>query len=163
MALNFLSRRQMTVWQLEKKLQEKGFSQEDIRETVNKLIQWKYLDDENYALSYIKSKRDKISKKKMVFGLRQAGIDQELTHKLLDETYGEDKEHQNCFRQALKLWEAERMKWEKRYKDSPRYQNIPQNIFIQKRVGDKLLMRGFPLSIVKSVLADVFAEKTFKW
>lgn len=154
MALKFLSRKQMTVSQLEKRLEEKEFSHEEIKETIVRLEEWKYLDDSSYAVSYIKSRREKYSKRRTMVELVKAGIDKELAIVLLEKSYTEDNEYQNCLRLGRKIWEDECGKWERKLKDSLKYQNIPRDVILKKKVGDKLLMRGFPLSTVKNILAD---------
>jgi len=157
-ALNCLSRRAFTVALLSKRLEEKGFQQEEIQETINKLIEWKYLNDQDYAISYIKSKRDKFSKRRTMMELQKAGIDHDQTIDLMEQSYTDDQEYQNCLQLAHRIWEAESIKWERKYKDSIKHQNISREIFLKKRVGDKLFMRGFPIDSVKKVFAHLLAE-----
>ena len=78
-ALEFLSRRQMTVDQLYKRLERKGYTRDEIAEVINKLIEWKYLDDRNYAISYCKNKLDKYSGARIKMELLKVGIDKQIT------------------------------------------------------------------------------------
>ncbi len=155
MALTYLSRGQMSVAQLRKRLQNKGYTCEEIEDTVNKLCEWKYVDDYQYTLAYIKSKRDKYSKRRTMVKLLKVGVPKEIAVVLLDGFYEDDLEEQNCLRLARKIWDEECIKYEKKRKDKPQYQNITLEILVKKKVGDKLLMRGFPLSTVNNVLNNV--------
>lgn len=154
-ALKCLSRRQMTVFKLRKRLEEKGFSQKEIEQTINRLLEWKYLDDRSYTVAYIKGRIDKFSKKKTMMGLLGAGIEKELTIKLVDEFYTEDIEYENCMRLAKKFWSEEVSKWERKYSHNPKLKSVPKKILIKKKAGDKLLLRGFLLRTVKAVLTDI--------
>ncbi|NLI93708.1 MAG: regulatory protein RecX [Peptococcaceae bacterium] len=155
-ALSRLSRSQTTVLQLRKYLERKGFDLGNINETIKKLVEWNYVNDKEYALAFIRTKRNKFSKKKTIIELQRAGVDQEQTSTLLDEYYTDEHEYQNCLRFAQKIWQTESIKWEK-YKNLAKYQHIIREAFLKKKVGDKLLMRGFSFDIVKNVLANEFS------
>ncbi|RNC28987.1 MAG: Regulatory protein RecX [Candidatus Dichloromethanomonas elyunquensis] len=151
-ALQLLSKRQVTVFQLKKRLEQKGFDLENINQTIMKLVEWKYLNDTDYALSYIKAKRVKYSKRRTMFELQNAGIDREQTRVFLDKHYTDEQEYENCLQLARKIWGNEYIKWEKKY------QNITKKSFITKRVGGKLLMKGFSLTTVRNVLTNEFSR-----
>lgn len=160
-AISLLSRRQVSVFQLQQKLQEKGFSDQESNGAVQRLLEWKYLDDYSYALAYVKSRRGKMSKQKLFLGLTKVGIDKELSQSVLAELWAEENELALCLQMARKLWDAESLQWEKKYKTSPKYRGIPQEVFLKKKVGDKLLMRGYLLPTIKTVLAQVLKGEDF--
>ena len=58
-ALTFLDTRMRTRAEVEKRLREKGYAQEEITEAVNDLIGMRYLDDYQYALRYYEYNREK--------------------------------------------------------------------------------------------------------
>lgn len=58
-ALTFLDTRMRTRAEVEKRLHEKGYAQEEITEAVNDLIGMRYLDDYQYALRYYEYNREK--------------------------------------------------------------------------------------------------------
>ncbi len=160
-ALNFLSRSKITASMLKKKMENKGcFESEEIENTINRLLEWKYLDDRSYALSFIKNKKEKSSRKKILYELMKAGIDQQLTKELIEEYYSEEAEHENCLSLAYKLWHEEYTRWENKYRFNPKYMNIAPEVFIRKRVGEKLLLRHYPYSTVISVLTESLLEVT---
>lgn len=58
-AYAYLASRMRTVREVENHLKDKGFSEEEITETVNDLIGLRYLDDYQYALRYYEYNREK--------------------------------------------------------------------------------------------------------
>ena len=160
-ALSILSRRQITVFKLRQKLLDKGFSAQDVEETTRKLISWKYLDDVSYAQAYLKSKKDKLSKKKLLYGLIQAGLEKELSWSLLEEIYPTEQETENCLQIARKFWDEEEHKWERKLERNPEKSVLPKELFLKKKVGDKLITRGYPISAVKMVLRQVSQREDF--
>lgn len=160
-AFKLLSIRQMTVCNLKKKLEEKGFPPDEIGETINKLVEWKYLDDRSYAIAYVKIRKEKLSRKLIRLKLFNEGIDKEIANSVLEEFYSDKNEYDNCLRTAGKLWGEEFLKWEKKYKQNPKYKNISPEILLKKKVGDKLLLKGFSINIVKSTLEIVSERDSF--
>lgn len=58
-AYSYLDTRMRTRSEVEKKLREKGYSEEETLEAVNELIGMRYLDDYQYALRYYEYNREK--------------------------------------------------------------------------------------------------------
>jgi len=158
-ALNILSRRQMSEGMLRRRLQDKGYQSEEIESTVNRLQEWKYLDDRSFALSFINSRKAKMSPQKIIFELVKAGIDKQMAKELIKECYDSDMEHKNCLCLAHKLWNEESEKWERKYRHNPMYHNISPELFIRRRVGDKLFLRGYEISTVFSVLEQLSGDE----
>jgi len=156
-ALKYLSRKQMTVFQLARRLEEKGFSVDDSREALSKLSEWKYLDDHHYALAYCKEKGKKLSRARIRRDLGRAGIEKQLILTALEEAYPEEKEYQNCLELGQKMWQIHLEKWEK--KKYVKYNNIPKEIILKKRVGEKLVQRGYPFDTIGKVLAEIIERE----
>ena len=53
LALKYLEHRDRTLWEVRKYLEGKEISEEEIRDTLNFLLDFKYLDDSLYASKYI--------------------------------------------------------------------------------------------------------------
>ena len=53
-ALRYLEHRMRTAHEMERRLREKGFSEEETAETIEWLISKKYIDDVNYGCEYIR-------------------------------------------------------------------------------------------------------------
>ncbi|HHV65107.1 MAG TPA: regulatory protein RecX [Peptococcaceae bacterium] len=160
-ALKALSRRQLTTFQLQKRLEEKGFSPETIAEVLERLTEWKYLDDQSYARAYIRSKKEKHSKQRIALELLQAGVSEGLSLKLLDECYPEKQEYENCKILVEKYWKEEELKWERKHKLSSPNQLANKEAMIWKNVRDKLLRKGYLFSTVQAALNNRTERENF--
>lgn len=161
-ALNILSKRNITTVKLRQKMVKKGFPEEEITETVNKLIEWKYLDDYSYAVSYVKAKNQKYSRSKIFYELLNLGIAKDLVTDVLEDFYNEEREYTNCLELAYKIWNAEGEKWKEKYqKNRFGYRFYSRRTYLEKKLADKLLAKGFPPNIVRSVLSRVLIEEDF--
>lgn len=157
-ALKCLSRRQMTMFQLTNRLTQKGFNSEEITFVVDKLLEWKYLDDHGHAVLYCKSKRDKYSRARIRMELEKVGIDKTVIVSVLDDFYYRDREHTNCLNMGHRIFTVESEKWKKRYDNLTN--KYPFEIIIKKKIGDKLLQKGYPLDIIKNILEQIiYREK----
>ena len=67
------------------KLREKGYSSQDIEESIHKLKMYGYLSDENYTLSYIKSNINKKGVRRISMELAQKGVHRDIISGQLDE------------------------------------------------------------------------------
>jgi len=142
------------VFMLEQKLAGKGFAPEEIKETVSKLIAWKYLDDQSYAQALIRRKREKVSPAKLFYELTKDGVDRELSCRLLQEDYPQELVYRNCLQAANRLWLEERRKWEKKYGRDPKYRDAAAENFLRQKVGKKLMLKGFDSQTITKVLRN---------
>jgi regulatory protein len=154
-ALDFLSRRQLSARQLAGKLESKGYSAEENAEALRKLEEWKYIDDRQYALSYIKSKEKRFSRTRIWFELQKAGLDNRMISLIMDEYYPEQQEVQNCLLLGRKMFEQEYRKYQKKPLNDQNRNIPPKELYLRKKVGDKLLAKGYQLDIVKKVLEEI--------
>ncbi|NLM20999.1 MAG: hypothetical protein GX207_04540 [Peptococcaceae bacterium] len=160
-ALNLLSKRPMTTCTIRKRLKAKGYAAEEIEAAIDRLIEWKYLDDHSFAVSLIKSKSKKQSRKKVYYDLIRAGIDQELADSLLVRYYPDQLELENCLVLAHKLLPLERQKWQRKVHKSTVLQEKEPEIIIYQKLRAKLLLKGYSLSTVHSALAQVFERENY--
>lgn len=98
--LDFLSRQMQTKKILSDKLLNKGFSPEVIAAAIQKLEEYKYVDDELYAKQFIQQSTKK-SKRELKDKLQQKGISKEIISRNLEE-YGRDDEFEVCLYHAQK-------------------------------------------------------------
>ena len=99
-ALTLLGRRDYSTWEMERKLEGKGYQRDEIMTAVARLREWNYLDDETYLRRQI----DKylVAKKSRSYirqRLRLAGLDPQLVEDGLDLYYPADKE-----REYVQFW-----------------------------------------------------------
>lgn len=83
-AVYYLTYKARTEKELRDKLSEKGYSLKDIDAAIEKLICYGYIDDEGYALSYIKSKKGKMGARLIARKLSQKGISRDIIERKLD-------------------------------------------------------------------------------
>lgn len=84
-AYRFLSRRLHSIKELKLKLLKKNYSKEIIDKTIFHLIEQTYLDDEEFALQFVKEKisKGKIGINKIVSELKNKGINNEIIEKII--------------------------------------------------------------------------------
>ncbi len=83
-AINLLTFKDRTTKEIIQKLEEKGYSSEEIEETVVKLSYYGYLNDQNYTVSFIKDNTSKKGKKLIISELAQKGIDKSMVNEIYD-------------------------------------------------------------------------------
>jgi len=84
-SLNYISRSRKTKKQVKEYLQNKEYSNEIINFVLEKLIDYKFIDDLEYCKAYVRSYQNKKGKNAIERDLRLKGIDFNLIDKALDE------------------------------------------------------------------------------
>lgn len=103
-ALQFLSRRERSVQETRNHLIERGFDREEIEEELSALKEFRYLDDDRYAESYIRYAKNKgRGPSRIALELKEKGLDSGLTRELLKEHFDRDEEKEAAMREAMKL------------------------------------------------------------
>ena len=74
-----------TELEIRKKLKEGFYPQEAIEYAIAFLKEYKFIDDENYGRSYIRTYGNKKSKRQLEFELTRKGLDKEKISQLLEE------------------------------------------------------------------------------
>ncbi|MFI3213272.1 MAG: regulatory protein RecX [Eubacteriales bacterium] len=93
-AMNLLTARPYTEFQLRKKLQDGFYPEEIIDCAINYVKSYHYIDDEQYARQYIAYKLPTASKKKIEMDLYQKGISKECMKQVFEELDGEETKEQ---------------------------------------------------------------------
>ncbi len=84
-AMRILNRKDYTVYQMRKKLKEKGFSDEEIDEVVGHLLEVNLLNDDRYAENFVYFKlKDGYGKRRIAYELKDRGVDENIVDKWLD-------------------------------------------------------------------------------
>lgn len=83
-AMNLLSKFSKTENELKKYLVDKGFLLDAIKYTIEKLKEYNYLNDENFAKNYINCKKNSKGKKAIFYELKMKGIDESIIRNNLD-------------------------------------------------------------------------------
>ncbi len=144
-AMKLLGVRRRSVFEIRKRLEEKGCVENIIDKTIKELFEYKYLNDEEFAEAYINDKinfnpRGSFLIKKE---LREKGIAENIIDEKIKELLSEEKE--------IKLAEkAARKKLEFLNKD------LEKNKIYQK-VGSHLQTKGYSSYIIREVLENVLS------
>ena len=83
--LYLLKSQDRTELEIRKKLKEGFYPQEAIEYAIAFLKEYKFIDDENYGRSYIRTYGNKKSKRQLEFELTRKGLDKEKISQLLEE------------------------------------------------------------------------------
>jgi regulatory protein len=144
-SLKLLSFKQRTKKELKNKLGEKGYEDDIIEETVKKLVDIGYIDDEKYVMYFIKEKTrlNKLGRNKIKFQLINKGIDNDIIEAGLEELE-EDVVLQN----ALELVK-------KRVTRLNHLSEIEKN----QKLYRFLLGKGYDYSIIKKVINDLSEDE----
>lgn len=140
-AVQFLAKRKRTEAEVRKYLREKEAVESVIREVILKLYQYQFLDDEDYALSYVRTQMNTADKGPEVIRreLQQRGVDDALIDKAMKE-YPFERQ----FETALQLCEKFAGK---NQRDSKRV--------LKQKMEQLLLRKGFPYDMISSVIAEL--------
>ncbi|MBR2613991.1 MAG: RecX family transcriptional regulator [Clostridia bacterium] len=115
--LDYISKTQKTEKQIKDKLKEKGYLKETIDYVIDKLKEYKFIDDFEYAKSYIRLYKEKKGKKLLEYELMQKGVRKQIIESVLEEENLDQKDA--CFtllKKHLKNKEITRENLAKAYK-----------------------------------------------
>lgn len=156
-AVDCLSRRALTHYELETRLEKKGFESTDIDRVLTKLEEFGYLNDQELALTYSKSRLKRYSRRRVLHDLQNRGVVPQLIEQALGETYSSDEEFQQCLSFAKRWWGQEGKRWEQRNTEKTN-RSVPRELWLQQKVARRLTQRGYPSDMVRSVLYEIRAE-----
>lgn len=144
-AVQYLAKRKRTEAEVRSFLQEKETAESVIREVILKLYNYKFLDDEDYAASYVRTRMNTADKGPEVIKreLQQRGVDDLLIDKAMRE-YPFERQ----FETALQLCEKFALK---NQRDSKRV--------LKQKMEQLLLRKGFPYDMITSVIAELDEEQ----
>lgn len=86
-ALDLLSRRPRSEWEIEQYLIRKGYNNNTVQQILNKLSNKGYIDDEKFAESWVRSRRmlKNISHRKLLYELQQKHISKDIINNVLEQ------------------------------------------------------------------------------
>lgn len=141
-ALRTLAASPKSRMEITRKLKEKGFPSEVIKETLEGLEKSGFLNDKSYAqnLAFKLTQAKPSGSRKLQFELKRHGIPEKVREEILSGLSEEDEK-----KRALELGNA---RWE-------RFKTLdPQKK--RKRVFDFLMRRGFDFNIVREVMDELY-------
>ncbi|WP_042331343.1 RecX family transcriptional regulator [Desulfosporosinus orientis] len=157
-ALDCLSRRALTYYELETRLKNKGYNDGEINPVLEKLLEWGYLNDQELTLAYAKSRLKRFSRRRVQQDLLNRGLAPELIDQALKEVYSSADEYQQCLAFAEQWWLQEEKSWEHKNSSEKTRPKIPRELWIKQKIFRKLSQRGYSSEMVRSVLAEIHED-----
>ncbi len=145
-ALNFLSYRQRTSWEVRRKLSARGFGESTIDAAMARLTAVGLVDDEAFVGAYV---RDRIvhrpmGVRRMVQELYAKGVAREVALPVIDAVLREEDTSEREL--AMRVVAKKRRTLAKRSDDPA---------LARRRLRDQLLRRGFDIRVVKDAIAEL--------
>ena len=105
-ALQYLSYRDRSKWELSQYLGKKEHSPPVIQKTLDYLTELNYVDDQRFALQWgqYKINKNKLGKNRLYFELLGKGVDKETIEGILNTLYEENPEMELAVQCARKKW-----------------------------------------------------------
>lgn len=135
LALKYLSFRARSVKEIRDYLTKKKYSEEDIDDAIKQLIELKFLNDDDFARTFIESRQRKGKSKSAIgFELKMKGIGKEMAIEILEDANEDIKTATTYISKRLHQFE--------RYDPEEK----------QKKIINRLRARGFNWDIISEVL-----------
>lgn len=115
-ALNFLSNRAKTKKQVKEYLEKKGYTEKTVIAVMEKLIEYKYVSDENYAEDYVRVYSSKKGKRLIEMELKQKGVSDIDMQNALDSIENEEESALKIAEKYMKFKEKSKENLLKCYK-----------------------------------------------
>jgi len=154
-AVDCLSRRALTHYELETRLKDKGFENTEINETLERLEKLGYLNDQELALTVSQNRLKRYSRRRVFQDLKNRGLASQLIEEALGCTYSSHDESQQCLALAKQWWIREGKRWEQRLQAEKTKRAVPRELWLQQKVAQKLVGRGYPSDMVQNVLSQM--------
>lgn len=129
-ALNYLSKSMKTENEIREYLLKKSIKKEMVENAIEKLIEYKYINDEIYAKNYVDFYKEKLGKLKIKQNLLNKKIDNKIITKFID--YSEDENLDNI----VKLIEKQS-------------KNKELDLKLKQKIIRNLLSKGYSYEIIK--------------
>ena len=154
-AVDCLSRRALTHYELDARLKEKGFESSEVNEVLERMEKLGYLNDQELALSVSQSRLKRYSRRRVVQDLQNRGFVPQVVEQALGSTYSSDVEFQQCLILAKRWWVQEGKRWDQKIHQDRTKKFVPRELSLQQKVARKLVQRGYPSDMVRNVLYQI--------
>lgn len=134
-ALKYLSYKNRSTKEIYDYLLKKDYSKEDIDEAIEKLIEYKFLDDNNFSEIFIRDRQLKGRSKRMIgYELKQKGVNKDTTEKSLEKAQDDLKTAKEYI--GKRMHQFEKLEPEKK----------------KQRIIGRLQSRGYNWDVIKEIL-----------
>ena len=158
-ALDLLSRRALTHYELETRLKDKGYESSEIDEVLATILEWGYLNDQELAFRYSESRLKRYPRRRVQRDMQNRGLEPQLIEQALGETYSSDDELEQCQTLAGRWWVQESKRWEHRNTEDKTKETAPREEWLRQKIARKLIQRGYPSDMVRNVLYSIQQDK----
>lgn len=141
-AMKLIGLRRRSVFEIEKRLQQKGHLCDIIEQTIKELKGFGYLDDEKFAESYVSDKINfrPCGKQLLKKELRELGVEEDIAINKINELLDDEKEMELAEKIIIKKMKV-------------RNKNIERNK-LYKKYASFLQSKGFSFDIINKVLEN---------
>jgi len=148
-AFRLLGRRQHSVAELKRKLWQKDYDNKLIDEVINNLVGNNYLNDEDFAKSFVEEKirTKKWSEKKLSAELIKRGVIQSIISEVLKNSIPEDQNFNNALALAQKKMDSLKRK----------YSDVKE---IKNRLSAFLYSKGFDYDVIRDICDKIIKDET---
>lgn len=153
-ALNCLSRRALSYYELETRLKDKGYESSEVYEVLEKMKKLGYLNDQELALTVSQNRLKRYSRRRVLQDLQNRGLNPEMIEQVLESTYSSDDEFLQCLTLAKRWWVQEGKRWDQKNQDETN-KSLPRELVLQQKVGRRLVQRGYPSDMVKNAIYQI--------
>lgn len=140
-AIRIVERSYKSEKEMEDKLLLKGYDERTIERTLDFLKEYNFLNDENYARSYVKDKIKVEGKRKIKFTLIRKGIDDNLIEDELSKVLSEDLK-EVALNLALKKYNTLKKRENDKYK-------------LSQKLYRFLMSKGYDFDLISEVVKEV--------
>ena len=145
--LHLITRGSRTEQEIRRKLKDKDYTLDVIQQVVEFAYEYKYLDDQQYALNWVEYKLSlrKIGKRKIRFELQRKGVPAQYIDEAIDHFFESDSvDETELAQECLK-------KNDHKFKHDNIYKN-------RQKAYQLLNYRGFSIEIISQVINTYFSE-----
>jgi regulatory protein len=157
-AVDCLSRRALTYYELEIRLKEKGFENSEIYGALERLEKLGYINDQELALTVSQNRLKRYSRRRVLQDLQNRGLAPQLIEQALECNYSSCDEFQQCLALAKQWWIREGKRWEQGIRTEKPKRTVPRELWLQQKVGRKLIQRGYPSEMIQNVLSQIMTH-----
>ncbi|MHB8076146.1 regulatory protein RecX [Desulfosporosinus fructosivorans] len=158
-ALDCLSRRALTHYELETRLKGKGYESSEVNEVLEKMEKLGYLNDQELALTVAQNRLKRYSQRRVLQDLQNRGLAPQVVEHALESSYSSDVEFQQCLTLAKRWWAQEGTRWDQRIRHQETTKKaLPRELSLQQKVARKLIQRGYTSDMVRNVLQTIINE-----
>lgn len=154
-AVDCLSRRALTNFELETRLQDKGYEETEINEELKKLEKMGYLNDQEIALTVSQNRLKRYSRRRVLRDMANRGLASPIIEQAMERNYSRHDEYQQCLELAKQWLIREDKRWEERTQKEKSKINISRELWLHQKIARRLIQRGYPSDMIRSALNQV--------